>query len=119
MGCPGYCCAAFSITKTLDEIEDLYRAGRLHADDEVIASMLIPLTAEQATERLREFGSPTADLKRNEDRHWYTCIHWDEQTRLCSIYENRPRMCRDYPSYKKDGLCDHGCGLKQACSRSE
>ena len=27
----------------------------------------------------------------------YSCKHWDTETRLCRIYEQRPQMCRDYP----------------------
>lgn len=27
----------------------------------------------------------------------FTCKHWDGATRLCTIYERRPQMCRDYP----------------------
>ncbi len=36
----------------------------------------------------------------------YTCKHYDREKRECSVYEERPQMCRDYPNvepckYKK------------------
>jgi Fe-S-cluster containining protein len=27
----------------------------------------------------------------------FTCPHWDEESRLCSIYEDRPMACRMFP----------------------
>jgi len=31
--------------------------------------------------------------------HFYRCHHFDDETRSCTNYENRPPMCRDYPFY--------------------
>lgn len=37
----------------------------------------------------------------------YTCIHFNTETRLCMDYENRPDMCRNYPSYDYHAFCAH------------
>jgi len=34
-----------------------------------------------------------AELKKNEDEY---CILLDKKTKLCSIYEDRPKVCRSY-----------------------
>ena len=28
---------------------------------------------------------------------YFTCNHWDAQTKRCDSYDSRPGMCRDYP----------------------
>lgn len=72
-------------------------------------------------------GKTRADLEKNEN--WpekdqvlemlvevpgrddlFNCKNFDTTTRLCTIYETRPRMCRDFPYGKP---CDRGCGYKQ------
>lgn len=37
----------------------------------------------------------------------FTCPHWDEESRLCSIYEDRPMACRMFPITPAD-LRDRG-----------
>lgn len=83
----------------LRENPDAYHDGKFLAD------MLIELTPEQAQERALRFGvklpdDPSAAMPNG----LYTCRHWDEDTGLCGVYEDRPRMCRDYPYAR---ACDH------------
>lgn len=33
-----------------------------------------------------------------DGKHVFSCKHFDEKTRLCTIYEIRPTMCRRYPN---------------------
>ncbi len=41
----------------------------------------------------------------------YTCRAWDKKTGECTIYEDRPQMCRDYGTKKQP--CEfEGCGMK-------
>ena len=43
---------------------------------------------------------------------YFSCAHWNTDTKLCNIYEIRPVMCRDFP-YR--GMCqykDRGCTLE-------
>lgn len=32
---------------------------------------------------------------------WYTCRHWNTETKLCGVYEKRPKMCQKFPYGKK------------------
>lgn len=105
--CPGGCCAVFWLPREVPEGV---------ADREFILDMRIELTPEQASERWAKFvgsAQPVA-MKRSAtevtapgvERPAYTCRHWDEQTRLCTVYDQRPMICRDYPYGQP---CSHGC----------
>ena len=59
-------------------------------DGEFIADMVIPLQTDA------------------EGLHWYTCRHLDTSTGLCTVYAQRPAMCRDFPY---GTTCQH-CGYK-------
>ncbi len=79
-------------------------------DELYIRDMLIPLTAEQAFARNKQLFGIKPDLLWDTDgsaEYLYTCKYWDETTHLCTNYENRPDMCRNYPAH---GLCQFGCG---------
>lgn len=39
---------------------------------------------------------------------YFSCNRWDKETRLCTRYEERPAMCREFPG--KDRACT-SCGL--------
>ena len=50
-----------------------------------------------------------------QDRHYYMCKHFNEKMKVCSIYEHRPPMCRDYP-YRSE--CNYaGCTWKEKKAR--
>lgn len=82
-------------------------------DDAFLADMLIGLTSEEAQERVERFevtlpeGYTAAEW--GDAGSIYTCRHWNEQTRLCGAYGDRPKMCADYPYGRQ---CQHDC----ACS---
>jgi len=80
-------------------------------DDKTVRDMVIPLTHRQAVARARKFGVPITIRKhlKGPMTRWYACRHWDEETRLCRIYEHRPQICRDFPY---DEECRHGCGYR-------
>src|ERR1035441_4571190 len=94
----------------------------------MVAFMLRPLSTEQAEARRLEFG---IDKAVQPDAQHYKCIYWDEDTRLCGAYGDRPQMCSEYPypltpantdawgRTKNEhgigaGVCDHGCDCKGA-----
>lgn len=88
--CGGSCCAAFCLPYHIDDIradQDKYPEGRFLAD------MLVPLPSDTRPEQI-------AQLKIAPGGHWYTCRHLTEEGR-CGAYEQRPRMCRDYPYGKR------------------
>lgn len=105
--CPGYCCAAFYWPRTITE--QRRRAAETY-DGEQIADMLVRLTPKQARERYEKFSGKQSGLHYSWKHrgHYFTCKNWDEDTRLCKIYEDRPAMCRDFP-YGTE--CPHGCGF--------
>lgn len=113
VSCRGDCCAVFTFLDV-----DHPRFPRIR-DAEFLADMLIPLSLIEAAERMDRLGvephwsdSSAFDWDGRSlsqpERRLMTCRHWDETTRLCTAYENRPEMCRDYPY--DDAACDYQCG---------
>jgi Fe-S-cluster containining protein len=97
--CDGRCCAVFYLPV------NHYEAGRwpYFSEGEQIAGMVVSLTPVAAELRRVRFGIPYPFRA----YHAYTCVHWDEDTRLCREYETRPLMCSEFPY---DSPCPHGCG---------
>jgi Fe-S-cluster containining protein len=120
-GCTGACCAAFPMgasNKNGSALGELGLLARLWVDPDItdgldILAMIVPLTHEEAIERRARFGGNQLDV--DPEAQYYRCVHWDEDTRLCRNYENRPGMCRDYPY---GNGCDHGCDCEGARPRA-
>jgi len=111
--CGGQCCERFIIGKDLEDIKREYlnwkeacegtpmvMNGRpelkstYHSHDiHLIYPMLIDLGEHYFEPRAPEVKT---DFK---VRH-YGCKHFDYKTRLCTIYDIRPSMCRNYPNDK-------------------
>lgn len=104
MGCQGNCCAVFYFPSTLTALNEGRR--EIIRDGEYIADMLIELTNGEAVLRAESFGFEAPGISEASEGHFFTCRHWDEETKLCGDYENRPAMCREYPYSKQ---CAHGC----------
>ena len=102
-GCLGDCCAAFFYPTHKDELKSAVPRTR---DEQTIKGMLIPLTIREMQARRKKFGVEGNLADKDTSGHWYKCRHWDENTRLCTIYTQRPQMCRDYPYA---GKCEYGC----------
>lgn len=131
--CEGQCCAVFPWPTPPAEMrrqwEDAPYADwdRIHAagngaDQLMIADMLVPLTDEEADERCERFGiDPNfpALCAANGQKQLYTCKNWDEETKLCTVYEARPDMCATYPYAKTcfhckvEGGCTNGPGWRK------
>jgi Fe-S-cluster containining protein len=105
--CPGHCCVAFYLSTPHERVDDLRDQTR---DGQQIAEMVIPLSVAEANRRLERFGADR-EYGRDSEGHVYTCRHFDEATRLCTIYAERPEMCRDYP-YAAGGGCEYECGYR-------
>lgn len=90
-GCIGKCCSEFSLIG--DTKEDYVKDG-IDGDEEsaFIGEMLIYIGQD------------------GENPEWptYTCKYWDTKSSLCTVYDKRPQMCRDYPNGEP---CEwEGCG---------
>lgn len=110
--CDGRCCSIFNYPHTPEFLKFRHESLNGYPDDKMLSEMLVRLTPKEAIERAEKFGVvPPRGMTREQ---WaektgpvYTCKHWDEETRLCTVYDKRPQMCRDYPYGKR---CQHGCG---------
>lgn len=99
--CQGACCAVFPLSTPYDRLRDRWP---YFTDGDQILDMVEPIDLVSALERCIDLGIETFHAR--PGRPLYTCRHWDTETRLCGIYEQRPAMCRDYPYGHP---CDHGC----------
>lgn len=106
--CDGRCCAVFCLPHTIRQLRQKAAAGALE-DGAFIAAMVIPLTPNQARERAAEFGTKL-EARWEHRGHHFACRHWDEETRLCTVYEQRPTMCRDFPYGR--GCHNEGCSFE-------
>lgn len=90
--CTGICCRAFTVgnNETYEQLEE-----RLGTSDDLemlyILDMIIPVA----------YYGDIQDVPR------FTCCYWDPWSGLCTDYDNRPKMCSDFPY---DKPCYH-CGL--------
>lgn len=101
---------AFRVPHTLEELA-LGIVGEQDAGEALdLAAMLQPLTPYEAN--LRQAALTLGDVTNfgpEDEGHLYMCRHWDEETRLCAIYEDRPPMCRTFPYGEP---CRYGCSCQ-------
>lgn len=109
-GCTGACCVAFCVSS--NSAEGIADRVTPKGDGHVLEDMLIEISEGEAVLRLAAFGGNVKGVRPGGGRPWFKCRHWDEGTRLCRIYERRPKMCRDYPH--GEGKCEHGCSCAGA-----
>ena len=93
--CPAYCCSYAHIPGTE---EDVARpAARFGLDD------------EGARKRFFKRGDEDSPLvlRHKADEHYGTvCRFLDTETRGCTVYEDRPAICREFPSQNHCGYWD-------------
>jgi len=96
--CSGHCCREFYLPyKPLD----LFIRKKGLGDGEYIAAMVLPLGPVRPS---------TGDS--GGDGWWYTCKHHDAKTGDCAAYDDRPRMCSEYPYGRR---CEYaGCTASYA-----
>ena len=105
--CTGVCCAVFTLPYNPSELLKIKGMSRDPDADQIIEMVISLPDLAMVRERERRFGIPSRDF--DEDTYggrFYTCKYWDEITLKCTIYETRPRMCRDFPYGES---CPHGC----------
>ena len=86
--CTGRCCERLFYPRTPEELKRDY--DERHGYDEDIVEIYHMLVL----------------LEEDPLGGWYTCSNYDTETKLCKIYKDRPKMCRDFPY---DSPCPH-CG---------
>lgn len=102
--CTGACCKDFTLPISPDEIRFLARRKirtgiSRFSEIDVIADMVIFKGTYRAS------GGKRLAKKFKGSKQWlekyiyhYTCKHFDAENKLCKNYENRPSMCRSFPS---------------------
>lgn len=99
--CRGQCCESFSLRYSPHELAraagDAKREGRLHEQIIQIAEMVL-LIGEFDGNPATHNGTPLPTDPPDERQWFYTCTNLTHHGD-CSIYDQRPSMCRDYPRY--------------------
>jgi len=85
--CPGYCCSYPVIELTKRDLERLAKYFGLSKKK----------TRKKFTKKDPDGRAPYA-MRRKKDEHFGNICHFfDRDERRCTIYEARPKVCRDYP----------------------
>lgn len=95
--CPGYCCSYPNIPAKPKDIRRLAEH--------------FGVTPEEAQKRFtkkgyKEDGQKKAPrvLRHQKDEHFGTiCRFFDTEKRRCTVYEARPKICREFPGRKRCG----------------
>ncbi len=74
----------------------------LFQDIHLIAPMVTYLgkfdRTPRAAKQINEHDDIILGGKYKQPKHYYSCKHFDPKAKLCTIYEMRPAMCRNYPN---------------------
>jgi len=126
--CPGHCCRLFWLPFNEAQLQEVLWAQKRYTDDSEywpkgvpnyhqasLVADLVVFRGEFTREQLVEYGRrrglavppPPSTEDENKSGAWYTCRCFDPETSLCTIYEARPDMCRNFPWF---GECYYpGC----------
>lgn len=93
--CTAYCCTYTHIPVNKSDIKRLAKH--------------FGITEAQAKKRFTKYGDKQSPcvLRHQDDEHFVTaCMFLDQKTRNCTIYEGRPKICRDFPTQTRCGYYD-------------
>ncbi len=92
--CPAYCCTypEIGITRT-----DIKRIAKHYGIDVEVAIKRFCKQSDEGKLILRHRPDPIFNS---------ACRFLDQETRGCSIYESRPKICRSYPEERRCGYYD-------------
>ena len=118
-GC-GCCCSPVVLGFTREEART---AERLDPRDRWFVAHVLEPIGRREGDALGGFWIGEAERERNTawegtdgpspQRFYYRCPHFDEASRTCTDYNNRPPMCRDFPVR---GKAHPGIDLPPPCS---
>ena len=94
-GC-GACCRTIAVEQSPDEMRRMAALTRVigfPSDHQFTAEHWQPLTRDEAMAR-----NPLYVTRVGPDLHWYACDRLGSDG-LCTVYEERPLVCRGYPWY--------------------
>ncbi len=93
--CPAYCC---SYPRIIVSKKDLRRLAKYFG-----------LTEKKAGTKLTKKGEEPGEwvLRHKKDETYGSvCRFLDRETRMCTVYKVRPKICRDYPGTRRCGYWD-------------
>ena len=92
--CPAYCCSVYERVEVKDA--DLARLAKYFG-----------LTLAEAAKKFTRTWEGERILRRRKDELMgQACRFLDKETRGCTIYEARPKICREYPGKPRCGYYD-------------
>ena len=96
--CPAYCCTYDRIPATKADIKRLAKHFGLSEDK----------ARKKFTKKDDDEDDPLGRvLRHRRDEHFGTaCQFLDEETRGCTVYKARPKICRDFPGEARCGYYD-------------
>lgn len=122
--CTGHCCRAIGVGSSPEQLNeaqllmqletemdrdsqarkllDLYVTDQGHTHESWVAEVLM-VTTMLVPMGIQSRKNPVTGTQGTMDRHWYTCVYFDEDSGDCTVYEDRPLLCRNYPY---GGACD-------------
>ena len=128
--CTGVCCKDFTLTQSPMELDIIYHMalkGKVMPSRHIpvpdvleLVPILIYRYASYYVRQCVKFDvnqkSPTRRkywVKDDQQRYYwhYTCKHHDKETKKCLIYDNRPKMCRNFCC--SDSANYPGCTLRE------
>lgn len=99
-GCWGGCCTLPVEVSAFD----LIRLGVITEDEAAVS--LKKVAKKLMKEGIVRSFHPAVQLFVLEQRAGRDCLYLDEKTRLCTVYEKRPTVCRTFPKIgPKPGFC--------------
>ena len=138
--CTGHCCQNFYLPFSPEDIDRAYRRwstqfgqigathhvtmngaeyGPIVVDIHLIAPMVVHLGYDGIVPRRVNLTDEELLGKPEIPAHRYRCKHYDPKMKVCTIYEIRPQMCRDYPG-KEGATCNYaGCTWKARKAKRE
>lgn len=116
----GKCCRKFCLPLSIGQLKKDYETWH-KGDKEYVWSgktfgitqdidLIYPMVTPLGDGKIQHID-PARNCKSSKGIYHYTCKHLDKKSSRCSIYENRPRMCKLYPygvecAYK-NCYCEH------------
>lgn len=110
MPCIGACCCALVQSENKTSLRAILGEQTVENEQErtYIDDMLYPISEREVQRRFRRYYGATGGVTGGGEQA-YACRHWNPKTKLCKAYEQRPNMCRGYPSYGGSSACPY-CG---------
>ncbi len=93
--CPAYCC---SYPRVIVSKKDLRRLAEHFGITQKEARRKFTKKGEERGERVLRH--------RKDEIFGSVCRFLDQETRRCTVYEARPKICREYPGSKRCGYYD-------------